>query len=307
MNNSQHIGVYFSDTAPEGSPFHKAEYRQSYQELSEEAARQGVQFYIVRGEESYLGDGKFSRSWQFVGDKLAETGAVQLGALYDKDRFYALGHDDIPLFNAAKLSRRCIDKSWIYEHFRSLCPQTKMVKNADELAAQVAETETEKVVVKPPAGAEGKGVQVLTKAEATTADVDFPCLVQSFLDSSAGVPGLTDGTHDLRIALLNGSPLFCFLRIPAPGSFLANIAQGGSVTLVPIADIPADALKCAQMVDQHMRDVPVRLYSVDMMLTPNGWRLIEFESSLSLQQNARGPVFENVKKQIVAAISSLCN
>jgi hypothetical protein len=119
------IAVFFSSSNPLGYPLNKKDYLTAYRELSEEVTALGAEFYVVRGQDSYLGEGSFSNSWQFDGEHVRESGAVVIDALYDKGSF--VPDDSLPTLNSRAVNEICTDKWKTYQAFPEFCPRTILV------------------------------------------------------------------------------------------------------------------------------------------------------------------------------------
>ncbi len=291
------IAVYFSAKGAMDYPFTKDYYFWNYGELSKKIEELGGDFYVVRGDDTYLGDGKFSQSWKFVDGKLEESGEVVVDAIYDKgtdpEHFLVL-EEDFPVLNPKYINDVCTDKYRTYELFEEFCPKTILVNNEEELEKALAEIPSEKKVIKPIDDEEGNGVFIGSEEYILNeCPHEFPLLAQEFLDSSAGIPGMMTGVHDFRIALLNGEVIFTFYRTPPEGDLRANVARGGKLTIVEPEDIPAEFMEIAKKIDAHFANYPKRFFGVDVALTPNGPKIIELNSRLGLLP-LPGHHFENL-------------
>ena len=100
-------------------------------------------------------------------------------------------------------------------------------------------------------------------------------MVQEYVETSGGIPGLVDGRHDLRIGLYNGEVIHGRLRTPPEGGYIANIGYGGTHYVLDIASLPADAKALAQAVDSTFSKYSHRFISVDFALTDKGWKVFE--------------------------------
>lgn len=110
-------------------------------------------------------------------------------------------------------------------------PVTHVSKNKDYLKRVVAESEKDKMILKPLDGSGGRGVIVLEKNAQSSINslLDFYIsgqgnsnyvILQEFLE------GAEEG--DVRVLMLNGKYLGAYQRKPADGDIRANIQQGGS-------------------------------------------------------------------------------
>ncbi len=71
----------------------------------------------------------------------------------------------------------------------------------------------------------------------------------------------------------------CYVREPAPGKLLSNVAQGGSIRQIPLSQIPQAARALGFRVNAKMMDIPDRVYCVDMGLHDGKeWKLFELNA-----------------------------
>lgn len=302
---STKIAVFFTNPEPWGYPFTKEEYWTSYQELSTEVWSQGAEFYITRGQDTYTGNGNFIKSWRIVNGSLEESGPLSVDVIYDKGSF--ITDKTIPILNSEEINDICTDKWKTYQMFTHLFPSTVKVTDQNQLIPSCNLMKTEMIVIKPVDGEEGKDVFIGKKHEMAEIRVTKPVLVQEFLDSSAGILGITEGIHDFRIALLNGEIVYSFLRTPPPNSLMANISLGGSVKIFQPHEIPTEFKDVAYEVDSKLSQFGRRLYGVDMALTPQGIKIIELNSRLGLQKNERHEVFASYKKKLAKMLIDMAN
>jgi hypothetical protein len=66
--------------------------------------------------------------------------------------------------------------------------------------------------------------------------------------------------------------------------------------------MPEVFAELAFAVDQRLAQHRPRFYSVDMALTAGGPRLIELNSRVGLQENARHPVFADLKRRLAEVL-----
>jgi len=112
----------------------------------------------------------------------------------------------------------------------------------------------------------GKDVLILKKKEALQKiNPKHLWLVQEFIDSSRGIPGFSRGFHDLRLVFVNEKLLYALMREPAKGKLLANLAQGGSLAIVPLDKIPKSVYPIIKQANQILETFNPRIYSIDLM------------------------------------------
>ncbi len=284
------IAVYFTDPSPDGYPLDKEYYRIAYTELTEEIQARGGRLFAVRGVKSFLGKNRFTHGWEFTKDGLIEhPGELEVDIIYDK------GSTLVPdgasnLLNDPEMSRICTDKFETFKLFPSHSPATSVAASADGVPAAVDAIPSERIVIKPLDGEEGRGVAVIDRTEALAKIPSYPYLLQEFLDLSDGIPGLVASTHDLRITSISGKIVLCFIRTPPPNSFLANVAQGGTKIEVPLDKIPDGARAIWNDVEAVFKRYPRRVYSVDMGRRKDGvWKIIEINDKPGCTCRSEGP------------------
>jgi len=284
-------------------PFSEASYKQSYTELGQEVTALGGEYYIVRGQETYVGNGKFSKSWQFNGTELVESGEVTADIIFDRGKFASDGR--VKTFNEEMVNSICTNKWLSYNLFKEYSPKTWLVRSDAELSQVLNEVATELGVVKPIDGQEGKDVLIDKKDALLSQSYQYPVLVQEFLDSSGGVPGVVEGLHDFRVALINGEIIYSYFRTPPKGSYLANVARGGKFEVIALEKIPQQIREMVIKIDSVMAFAEHRFYGIDFAITPEGPKIIEMNSRLGLLPNSDHEVFITVKKKLAEVLTSL--
>jgi len=279
MSNKPVIAIYFDPPGRMDYPFSKQNYFESYALFSELCAEQGVKVYIVRGN-TYEGNMKFSSGWQFSGKELQDVSTeIKADVIYDKDFHYVFsaqsGAGD-NIVNPLQFDGIARNKWTSYTLFSDIMTKTWQI-NRDNWQDILAKVSTEKAVLKPEVGFAGKGVIVKNKADIVLEDIgeEEPYIMQEFLDSALGIPGLIKGMHDLRIFMFNGQAKLSYIRTPQEGSYLANLAQGGSITPITMPEVPKSALEIAQIVDKAYAHIFPRVYTVDLLYVGERPYLIE--------------------------------
>ena len=291
------IAAFFDQPGAMEYPFNRDEYVTSYQELNQEIKNVGAALYIVRSQDTYLGNGQFSKSWQFT-DKgeVVESGPITADCVYNKGSF--ITDNKVALSNSAELHDICIDKWKTYHFLKEYCPATFLLESEADYQVKIALITTQKIVIKPQDQEEGTGVFIGDKEYIDSLDKEYPLLMQEFIDSSGGISGIVEGIHDLRIALMDGEVVYAFVRTPPAGLLTANVALGGTLKYIEFADIPQDALEFAKSVDTKFEKYGDRFYGIDMAYTPTGFKVIELNSALGLQQNSRHQIVVAFKKKL---------
>ncbi len=272
------ISVFFDEPGFDDYPFDDPEFRESYTDLAVLLARKDVEFCIVRSMKTYLGSAQFSGGWRWDGKAFARIDEpFFLELVWNKEHFIPRG--ECPVLNVLELDMLCTDKWETYRTFPDLHPCTILLENDADVASALQKIVTEKVVLKPRDGERGIGVIIAQRSSLPGAIPSYPYLLQSFIDTSNGVPGLVEGLHDLRVIVINGDIACSYARTPPSGSMVANVAQGGKEIHVPIERIPQDLLAHIDTIDARMRRFAKRIYAVDMGRDFDGkWKIIELNA-----------------------------
>ncbi len=298
------VAVFFDQPGYEDYPFNGAEYEKAYHELAKILNGRDVDFAIVRSMETFLGGNSFSRHWLFDGETFREKNErIDADLIYDKGHFVPDEHSKI--LNNAELDRVCLDKFATYEMFPDLSGVSLFVSNKDELKKGLAKIDSEFAVVKPQYGEEGKGVMIMKKEELPTKASEFPLILQEFIDTRHGIPGITDSIHDFRIVVINGEVALSYIRTPPDGSLRANVAKGGKEIGIPVKKIPPGALDVVHIVDNHFKKFCRRIYSVDLGLDASGkWKIFELNSKPGLSETKRGPEYKKFLEKLADILMS---
>lgn len=282
------IAVFFKLPKAKDYPFTEKEYWGTYQQLDLEIQKAGGTLYIVRGNATYLGNGEFSKSWQFKNGDLVETGKIKVDQIYDKGEFKTDGK--VKVLNNEFVNEICTNKYKTYQLFKEFCPETFLVKNENEFSEALEKLKGEKKVIKPIDGEEGHGVFIGNDEYLKDCKYEFPMLVQEFLDTSDGIPGIYKGIHDLRLVYINGEIIFSFYRTPPAGKLLANVAQGGKLVLIPREEIPEQVFKITEVIKKNFKND--HCFSVDIGFVKGEPKIIELNSRVGLLSPDRGVVFK---------------
>jgi hypothetical protein len=259
--------------------FDSAGYAAAYRTLGDRVRERGAEFMIVRGRESHRGKGIFARGWRHDDDGFKEvTEAFAVDVLFDKGDDWLIDKAIVTV-NSKAFWELCNFKYRTYRLFPHLFPTTKLVRTPGGLLRALPKLHSTIVAAKPPAGACGHGVVIAPRDEIAARVTEYPVLIQAFIDTSRGIPGLTESTHDLRVSVVGGIVAFACVRTPAAGSLVANFAQGGSIRLLDVQELPIEVLAVVEEVDRGLSRFSERVYSIDMGLhMGQEWKLIELNA-----------------------------
>ncbi len=169
-------------------------------------------------------------------------------------------------------------------NFPELCPSMQLCRSVDQV---IAIANDHPIVLKPLKEYGGKG---LLKIEGTKTD-DGQGIhdTQSYLENISVVldqegylamkylKNVTEG--DKRLLVVDGQIMTSVLRMPAEGSWLCNIAQGGR----PEPSEPTESeYAIIDEISPYMRKAGVFMYGVDTLMDDDGQRILSEINTLSI-------------------------
>lgn len=147
----------------------------------------------------------------------------------------------------------------------------RLANNTAELREVLkAMKSSKRVVIKSPHGICGVGVDIVSMSKAKRMKIKKPKMVQPFIDTSKGIPGLFTGIHDIRLVFLGNKLVQAYIRTPKPGQLKANIAQGGSRIYLKLKDVPKELKKMASVFQNRFKSYANTMYSVDFLYDEKG-------------------------------------
>lgn len=264
------VVIYFDQPGRYGSPFNRPEFVSAYRHLTDYLRPLDIHIFFARTPASYLGERDFQKVWRFTED----GGLVQINETIVADFVYMKGTGlypflaaDLPHANAAGLVEIANDKLNTAAAFPDFSPVTLAItpETWTETLAAVPGT---MAVLKPQFGGGGIGIHVDRKENLQLHMIeDAPYFVQEFLDTSGGIPGITDGPHDFRALIVDGEITQCLLRTPPSGSYLANISKGGTGRELDRTTIPEDVRRMVMDIDARFALFGPRYYSADFLFS----------------------------------------
>jgi len=275
------LAIYFPYPGKMDSPFSNKGYFESYQLFSKYCARRQVYIIIIRGS-SYLGNMSFSAGWYFDKKGILQEveGPFEVDLIMNKSGTKQTFDNEAKVLNFPFLESICSDKLKTYKHFASIMPLTVpfIPGHFKDVLAQI---NTAKIILKPTNGAAGRGILVVDRDQAIPSALGTKesYLAQAFIDTSKGIPGVIEGTHDIRLFIYNGVIGLAYTRTPKQGSLLANISLGGSMQPVDIHCLPNSLIEASKQIDMLFAHCKPRFYSADFMYE-NGTKpyLVELNS-----------------------------
>ena len=245
------------------------EKRSVWYDFFEKADREGLDMFFSSGKDAYLGNRLFQHVLAYRNGAFhVHSGTIRVDAVYDRsasDHFPAEDIDDKTL-NPIDFKWLCWDKNKTYELLGEFMPRSVKIMDTADLAVQLqAFAQDALVVLKPTSDFGGRGIVIDYPKNLAQASIEKEHVLQEFVDTSHGIEGILEGLHDLRIVVVRGQIVLAHVRTPRTGSYLANVAQGGSIAEVSPSLLPAYvlnvALKIKEKIDERFNKP---IYSIDM-------------------------------------------
>ncbi|QQG41547.1 MAG: hypothetical protein HYV90_05335 [Candidatus Woesebacteria bacterium] len=255
--------------------------RPVYIRLLELCQNQGWEVYVLT-KKTYIGNGIFNGVWLFKNGTFERLeNEIKIDLVFDwvgDLDFPPRNNDNLRVVNCRKFKELTCDKWEAYQILEEYMPKTLWVgeyKNVFDLLGKIS---TETIVLKPYNGLRGKGIFIGSKEklkEFKPEKEDTKFILQEFVDTANGIPGITPGKHDLRIVVVNGKVAWCHVRVPAPGTFLANAAQGGNLTEIDYGLVPESVKKIVRVISKKFYDeYDNPMFSLDFGIDEKGTPLI---------------------------------
>lgn len=302
------IAIYFTAPGFFEYPFNEKEYKEGYFQLARLIHERGADCFLVRAQSSYLGGNRFKGGWKFINDGFVRIEeAIEVDVIFNKGNLR--GDTDANIVVAPEMEEICTNKTRTCELFEEFCPKTIEVHDEKDLESAIEGISTPFVVAKPLDAYGGTGVMIGPKEEIRHKVSSFPYLIQAFIDTSMGIPGITEGRHDFRILIIQGEIASTLLRTPKPGSFVSNVSQGGSARVIPLEVIPKELMEMVKTVDSRFERFKTRIYSIDLGLhLGREWKIIELncQPGLSIEDYNDGETGKRLFHKVVETLLEAC-
>jgi glutathione synthase/RimK-type ligase-like ATP-grasp enzyme len=254
----------------------------TYLRLLELCQSEGWEVYVLT-RKTYKGDGIFAGVWKFNGEEVftrIET-PIKIDLVFDwvgNLYFPPKKPDSLKVVNSREFKELTCDKWAAYQKLGEYMPETIWVGEFENTAKYIDRISTDLIVLKPFNGLRGKGIFIGPKEELKDFKPDEPdrkYILQEFVDTSNGVEGITPGKHDLRVVVVNGQVVWCHIRVPKEGTFLANAAQGGNLTEIDYSRVPSSIKNIVEKVAKNFyNDYDNPIFSLDFGIGKDGVPLI---------------------------------
>lgn len=253
-------------------PFSDLKYQRCYEILYSTAAEQGIVFCRAPVDWYDHESGSFLQAWFFENRQWALKPNILPNVIYDKTAFGTVSEDTyerfsekFPLINNPEFTKIAGDKyatSLLLPHYFK---PYLLVPSESVLSEKIKGIVGEYVVIKPLSSSGGEGVIIDTAKNVFARQLSYPLILQEFIDSSHGIPGITPGHHDLRLVFINDELVYSYVRVPKAGSLLANVAQGGKMFIVASQNLPPSINPAIVAVQKAFARFPRKIYTIDLM------------------------------------------
>lgn len=250
--------------------------RSVYHDFFKRGIERGFDMYIASGKENYAEPLIFCNAYRYTGEFFEPAAeALKVDAVFDRSggMFFPPENIGYKVLNDINFKRLCNNKNETQKIIGELMPRSIKIENRPTFITQLKSFPPSALaVLKPAKGMCGRGIIIdyPEKITAESIEAGNEYVLQEFVDTSAGISGITNGHHDLRVVIVNGEIVLSHVRAPKEGSLLANVAQGGSIQEVLIENIPSfviDTVKKVQSCIDEKFDYP--LYSIDLGVQKN--------------------------------------
>jgi glutathione synthase/RimK-type ligase-like ATP-grasp enzyme len=252
-----------------------------YLRLLELCQRECWEVYVLT-RKTYKGKGVFDGAWLYNKGKFERVEhELKIDLVFDwvgNLLFPPKADKDLKVVNVREFKELTCDKWKTYLKLKDYMPKTYWVGNIEDASKLIGRISTDYVVLKPYDGLRGKGIFIGPKENLKNFkpdELNRKYILQEFVDTSNGIEGLTPGKHDLRIVIVNGEVVWCHVRVPKEGTFLANAAQGGNLAEVNYSRVPASIKEVVNVIAKDFYKVYDNpLFSLDFGIGLDGKPLI---------------------------------
>lgn len=248
-----------------------------YLRLLELCQRENWEVYVLT-RKTYKGNGTFKGSWLLENKKFIPiTPPIRIDLVYDKTGGLIFPPDEntkMIVVDRRDFKILCWDKWAAYKKTGKYMPKTFWIGGKKNLVKVLTKVATDWVVLKPYNGLKGVGIFIGPKSEAKNFQFigkNPKYIAQEFVDTRGGIARITNGLHDLRVAIVNGKAVWSHVRVPGEGKFMANAAQGGILTEVDYSKVPEKIKKIVNKIAKEFyQNYDNPIYSIDFGIGNDG-------------------------------------
>lgn len=266
-------------------PFKKEKRNEAFEVMSEVGDSKGFNLFFSRHEFYNKRSKSLKKAWTFKDGnwKIVKSKGLELCYYHGFTKNITTESRkiqekiNIPILNHMELEQVCDDKVLTYNIFPDLVPKTFLVNDFYEMHRVLHYVKTDRVVIKPRDGSFGRGVIIRKKKELANG-IKKNTIIQEFIDTRNPYSKLKR-PNDMRIVVIDGKINHAYIRMAAPGSFVANMTKGAKKLFIKREDIPSSIVRRVKLVDNLFQHYGPRIYSADFLVDQDNkpW-LVELNS-----------------------------
>ncbi|HRZ94947.1 MAG TPA: hypothetical protein P5262_00030 [Candidatus Moranbacteria bacterium] len=272
--------LFGKDSWKKSKPFSNKKYMYSYEYFYALCKKEGIQILRASYEWYDYKNKFFKYAWVFEKSSSIWKRAYDIrpDLIYDKTKSTpeaylksSLIRANYAFFNDIEFSKIIDNKLAVGLFFSDWSKKSLLIEDLKHLSVALNKiSNKQKMVLKPANLSGGENVFIGQKAELIervgAAKINLTdWILQDFIDSSDGIPGIMRGIHDLRLVIIDTAIVYSYYRTPAKGSLLANLAQGGSMEIVPLKKLPKSILPIVKKANQLFSGFEHKIYTIDLM------------------------------------------
>ncbi len=277
------VGMYLVRFKSDAGPVFKKEYyKNAYEDLFRRILSLDAEPVLVQNaEETYQGNGTFSVYWtvSIENDQIVykkHDTPITLGFLYDKARF---PFEDMKVLNPKIIRDITGNKYLSYLFAPQYHAETFLIRSELDLcAARLGwDLADRRVAIKELDSNSGSKVYI-GEFDDYDSSLEYPVVLQAYVDTSGGIEGYADGMHDMRVGLYNGDVVHGLVRFPGEGSLKSNMQFGGGARGIRVDLLPPELVAIAKELDTRLEQFGDRFYSVDFGYDGKEWKMFELNA-----------------------------
>jgi glutathione synthase/RimK-type ligase-like ATP-grasp enzyme len=250
--------------------------RAVYKELLMRLGKKDLETYVV-STKNYLGTGIFRGGWKFTNSNFSRIADnIKIDLAYDRagGLSFPWENDCLRVVDNREFKLLSWDKWQAYKLLGKYMPETLWAGGRKNVPGIIEKITGDYVVVKPANGLKGRDIYIGKKSDfrENLLQSDKPVyIVQKYIETKDGVPGVAAGRHDIRVVIINSKIVWSHVRTPPKGMYQANVAQGGTLREIDLKKIPAKIMEIAGKVAKTLTvryDNPI--YSLDFGVDKKG-------------------------------------
>ncbi len=272
--------VYSGDDWDSETPYKNLDTKKYYESTLPLFENKGFKFYKVSARWYDEKKDTFKKAWKFDNGTWTKTNksikpdiywdATETIKFYNRYKLLSEIKNKIPVINNPHFRYIMSNKVFQYAIFKKFMSPTWIVHSKAELKKHIRKTKGDIAVIKPIYGHGGNGVVVENKSKILKKRIEYPVLLQEFINGEDGIPGRKEKAFsDLRIVFVNHKPIYANTRT-AHGNYITNFHAGGIAREFPLKQIPKKTWVSIKKIQEKIKHFDNCHYSLDFLFTKTG-------------------------------------